>query len=72
MTRANRLWHVWTDGHKGATGESPSGPLHHGPILAASKQEAREKIEPTLTSWDGAIKKVTTDEDYRPRKRYDW
>lgn len=69
----NRLYYVWTEGHMGATGEAPSGPIRlEQPILAANKGEAWEKAEALLTSWHGPIKKVTTDEDYAPRRRYEW
>lgn len=68
----NRLWHVWTAGHCGATGEGPSGPIRQKPVLAASAEEAAEKIKPTLDSWDGEIKHVTTDENYAPRRAFVW
>lgn len=67
-----RLWYVWTEGHMGATGDPPSGPICQEPVLADSKREAIEKIKPKLTSWDGEIKKVTLDPDYAPRKRWSW
>lgn len=68
----NRLWYVWTEGHGGATGEAPSGPFRQKPVLAGSAREAREMVAPRLTSWDGKIMKVTTDEKYAPSRRYVW
>lgn len=68
----NRLWYVWTAGHGGATGEAPSGPIRQKPVLATTAEEAADKVRPTLTSWDGEIKHVTTDEDYAPRRTYIW
>ena len=68
----NRLHYVWTAGHGGATGEGPSGPLRHRPVLARDQDHAREQIEPELTSWDGPIMKITTDPDYAPVVEYRW
>lgn len=68
----NRLWYVWTAGHGGANGGPPSGPIRQRPVLAASEEDARKEIEPLLTSWDGPIMVVTTNEDYAPRMVYLW
>jgi hypothetical protein len=68
----NRLWYVWTEGHHGATGEGPSGPIRQKPVLATSEVDAIAKVRPTLSSWDGRVKLATTDEDYAPRRTHSW
>jgi hypothetical protein len=61
----NRLYYFWTQSGEGAVYQQP-------PVLAVSPEEARAKIEPTLTSWDGVLKGWTFDHDLVPRMVYDW
>jgi hypothetical protein len=68
----NRLYYVWTEGHQGATGMGPSGPMLLRPVLAKSVSDARAQAQAQVDSWTGPIRKITTDPDYVPGSRVEW